>query len=81
MPRRLVLVTSAMHMPRSRLALGRAGFDVCPVPADSRRIAFGLPGYLIPGSSALDKTEAALHELVGLAYYRWRDARRDSARE
>ena len=75
LPRRVALVTSAMHMPRARLALRRAGFDVCPLPADSRRIAFGLPGYLIPGSSALDKSEAALHEVVGLAYYRWRDAR------
>ena len=80
-PRRVALVTSAMHMPRARLALARAGFDACPEPGDSRRIAFGLPGYLIPRSSALDKSEAALHELVGLVYYRWREARPDPARE
>lgn len=80
-PRRVVLVTSAMHMPRARLAMARAGFDVCPQPADSRRFAFGLPGYLIPRTSALAKSEAALHELVGLAYYRWRDEWPDRARE
>ncbi|MGH8075726.1 MAG: YdcF family protein [Lysobacter sp.] len=71
LPRRVALVTSAMHMPRARYAMTRAGFDVCAIAADPRRIPFGLPGYLIPRSSALDKTEAALHEIVGLAYYRW----------
>lgn len=75
LPRRLVLVTSAMHLPRARHAMRAAGFEVCGLAADSRRIPFGLPGYLIPRSSALDKTEAALHELVGMAYYRWLDWR------
>lgn len=81
LPRRIALITSAMHMPRARYAMARAGFDVCAIAADPRRIPFGLPGYLIPRSSALDKTEAALHELVGLAYYRWLDARSRSGRD
>lgn len=75
LPRNIVLVTSAMHMPRARYAMANAGFHACEVAADSKRIPFGLPGYLIPRSSALDKTEDALHEIVGLAYYRWLDAR------
>lgn len=75
LPRRVVLVTSAMHMRRARFALERAGFEVCPLATDSRHVPFGLPGYVLPGSSALAKTEAALHELVGLGYYRWRDWR------
>jgi uncharacterized SAM-binding protein YcdF (DUF218 family) len=75
LPRRIALITSAMHMPRARYAMARAGFSVCAIAADKRRIPFGLPGYLIPRSSALDKTEAALHEFVGMAYYRWLDAR------
>ncbi len=74
-PRRLTLITSAIHMRRARYAMGRAGFAVCAVPADSRYIPFALPGYVIPASSALAKTEAALHELVGIAYYRWVDGR------
>lgn len=81
LPRRVVLITSAMHMPRARYALARAGFDVCAIAADPRRIAFGLPGYLIPRSSALVKTETALHELVGMAYYRWLDARSATPRD
>lgn len=75
LPRNIVLVTSAVHMPRARYAMAKAGFDACEVAADSMRIPFGLPGYLVPRSSALDKTEAALHEIVGLAYYHWLEAR------
>lgn len=80
LPRRVALITSAMHMPRARYAMARAGYAVCAIATDSRRTPFGLPGYLIPGSSALAKTEAALHELVGMAYYRWLDARTRPAR-
>lgn len=69
--RRIVLVTSALHMPRAFYSFDAAGFEVCPMPTDWRFIPFGLPGYLIPQTSALVKTEVALHELVGLAYYRW----------
>lgn len=74
--RRIVLVTSALHMPRALFAFRSAGLEVCPLPVDRRFIPFGLPGYLIPQTSALVKTEAALHELVGLGYYRWLDWRR-----
>jgi uncharacterized SAM-binding protein YcdF (DUF218 family) len=75
LPRRIALVTSALHMPRARMAFHSAGFDLCPLPTDFRAIPVGPPGYLVPHTSALVKTEAALHELVGLGYYRWRDWR------
>ena len=75
LPRRVVLISSAMHLPRARYAMERAGFEVCPIATDWRRTPFGLPGYLIPQSSALLKSEAALHELVGLLYYHWLDRR------
>jgi uncharacterized SAM-binding protein YcdF (DUF218 family) len=71
-PRRVVLVTSAMHMPRARLAFAHAGFDVCPIAADSRRLPSRLPWALVPRTSALASTEIALHEWAGLAWYRWR---------
>jgi uncharacterized SAM-binding protein YcdF (DUF218 family) len=73
LPRRVVLVTSALHMPRARYALQRTGFEVCPLATDFRRVPFGLPGALVPQRSALEKTEAALHEWVGMGWYRWRD--------
>lgn len=72
LPRRIALVTSAMHMPRARYIFDVRGFEVCDWPTDSRWVAADDAGALLPRSTALAKTEAALHELVGLAYYRAR---------
>ncbi|MEG3192358.1 YdcF family protein [Lysobacter sp. D1-1-M9] len=71
-PRRIALVTSALHMPRARLSFEAVGFEVCPLPTDFRTVPVGAPGYLLPRTSSLLKTEAALHELVGIRYYGWR---------
>lgn len=71
LPGRVALVTSAAHMPRAAYAMNQAGFEVCPVAADRRQVPFGLPGYLVPQRSALERTENGLHEVVGLLYYRW----------
>jgi uncharacterized SAM-binding protein YcdF (DUF218 family) len=65
---RFILVTSAYHMPRAMSLMLRAGAR--PVPAPTGQILhvqhaadrFGV----IPGSSGLHKTEAALHEYLGL---------------
>lgn len=72
LPRRIVLVTSRIHMPRARSAFVRAGFEVCPLATDTRRLPSRLPWALVPRTRALARTEAALHEWVGLGYYRWR---------
>ncbi|KAF1722001.1 YdcF family protein [Pseudoxanthomonas wuyuanensis] len=69
-PERVVLITSALHMPRARYAMGNAGFQVCALATDSRLAPARLPGYLLPQTGAMAKTEAALHELAGLLYYR-----------
>lgn len=74
-PARIALVTSAMHMPRARAAFHAVGFEVCPLPTDYRVVPVAPPGYLVPRSSALTKTEAALHEMIGIVYYRWLDWR------
>ena len=71
LPRRIVLVTSAMHMRRAQTAFVSAGFDVCPLAGDVRRLPSRLPWALVPRTIGLDRTEAALHEWVGLAWYRW----------
>lgn len=78
--RRIGVVTSALHMPRAAYSFEAAGFEVCPMPTDWSFIPFELPGYLIPQTSALVKTELALHELVGLAYYRWLNWRSEPMR-
>jgi uncharacterized SAM-binding protein YcdF (DUF218 family) len=72
LPKRVALVTSAAHMPRAAYAMRQAGFEVCPVVADRRQVPLDFPGLLVPQRSALEKTEDALHEMVGAVYYRWR---------
>ena len=72
LPRRVALVTSAAHMPRAAYAMREAGFAVCPVAADRLHVPPDWPGVLLPQRSALEKTEIALHELIGLLYYRLR---------
>lgn len=69
-PERVVLITSALHMPRARYSMSKAGFQVCALGTDSRLVPARLPGYLFPQTGATAKTEAALHELAGLLYYR-----------
>jgi len=72
LPRRVVLVTSPMHMPRAQLAFARHGFDTCPRAARERRLPSRLPWALVPRASALARTESVLHERAGLLYYAYR---------
>ncbi|HEX6612616.1 MAG TPA: YdcF family protein [Rhodanobacteraceae bacterium] len=72
-PKRIWLVSSALHLPRALFAFRKAGFQPCAWPSES----FYLPPdgsifYYVPQSSALVKSEAALHELVGGWDYAWR---------
>ena len=71
LPRHVVLVTSAIHMRRARYSMMNAGFEVCTLGADWRYAAFRRWSYLLPQTGGLAKTESALHELVGLVFYRW----------
>jgi len=64
-----ILVTSAYHMPRAMRLMRRAGAD--PLPAPTGQMLHAPEGAervgLLPGSRGLHKTEAALHEYLGLA--------------
>jgi len=64
--RRILLVTSGAHIYRSRLTFLKAGFEVLPAPAHNRtNVIYSSENYL----TAL---RAALHEWLGLIYYRLR---------
>lgn len=70
---RIFLVTHAFHMPRAVYAFEMAGFKVTPAPtAFSTREQAG-SAWLdwIPSADALGDTHIALHEWLGLLYYRW----------
>lgn len=78
---KILLVTSAMHMPRSAALFKKQGLDVIPSPTDftitedgwQRTFSPNLETFLtdiIPNSSALGLTTNALKEYIGLAAYR-----------
>lgn len=78
--RRVLLVTSAVHMPRSLgvFRQGCASIDYIPAPTDFLAPESELvPWYrqvagLLPSSRALLHFSASAHEYVGLFYYRLR---------
>lgn len=78
-PARVALVTSALHLPRALAAFRAAGFDPCAVASDSAYVPPHDLGYLLPRASALRKADAAVHEIVGSLWYRWRALRAGSA--
>jgi uncharacterized SAM-binding protein YcdF (DUF218 family) len=69
---RIALATSAVHMPRASRSFTAAGFEVCRMPLDRMYLNPGGFWAFWPQSSALHKSEAALHEMVGALYYRLR---------
>ncbi|MDP6184676.1 MAG: YdcF family protein [Gammaproteobacteria bacterium] len=67
----VVLVTHAIHMPRSVRMFESAGFTVIPAPAGFRsgsELNYGIFDWL-PSTSALATSRAVLHEWLGMAYY------------
>jgi len=70
--RRIVLVTSALHMQRAAYSFRKQGFDVCEFPVNSVYVPPGGIGYILPQGSALLKSNAAIHELIGRFLYRLR---------
>lgn len=79
-PKRIWLVTSAVHMPRALGAFRAWGFEPCAWPSglDDARLHFG-PWSFVPQGSAVTESTLALHELLGDVEYavlEWRHARR-----
>jgi uncharacterized SAM-binding protein YcdF (DUF218 family) len=81
--RRIVLVTSALHMPRSVAIFEKQGFEVIPAPTDylvtDRDWTYYLtPDWriqlfnLIPTAEDLHFTTLALKEYLGILVYRLR---------
>lgn len=70
---RILLVTSAFHMPRANALFLAQGLDVIAAPTDYQRVIGRsvLPAG-IPGVKNLYRTTDAVHEIVGFWIYRWR---------
>lgn len=78
----LLLVTSALHMPRSVAIFEKLGIEVIPAPTDYLVTQEGFEGAeetiqarligLFPDANALDRFTAAMKEYVGFLFYRLR---------
>jgi uncharacterized SAM-binding protein YcdF (DUF218 family) len=67
---RIYLVTHAWHMARARLAFERQGFVVSAAGTDYRTPSPLQLTDLLPSVKALADSYYAMHELIGLVYYR-----------
>ncbi|MDB4929125.1 MAG: hypothetical protein JWM10_1609 [Myxococcaceae bacterium] len=63
---RFVVVTSALHMPRSLREFRRAGVEPVAAPVDYLAASWGGPFALLPTATALGRTQQCLHEFMGM---------------
>lgn len=67
---RILLVTSAQHMPRALRVMEAVGIDSVPFPADfTRRDLVFTPLSFFPSADALTSSVTSIHEWVGRAAY------------
>lgn len=71
---RIVLVTSAWHMPRAMSCFAKQGFDVEPLSTDPLTPVeiLTFQDYLIPSLNTIQKWDSLLHEWCGLVIYKLR---------
>ena len=69
-PEKIILVTSATHMPRSMALFSKRGLQPIPAPADFkvRGAQRPVPNMVLPRGSSLGEVETAVHEYLGLAW-------------
>jgi uncharacterized SAM-binding protein YcdF (DUF218 family) len=68
---KIILVTSAWHMPRAARLFRKAGVDFIPFPVDFQidsNSSLTLLDFL-PRAEGLQKTETALREWYGILFY------------
>lgn len=68
--RKIVLVSSASHLPRAVAAFKQQGFEICAHSVDPRQSQVYAWTGLLPMTSAIQKTSMAVHEWTGILYYR-----------
>ena len=67
---KVILVTSAFHMPRAKKVFEAAGITVIPFPVDFRSRAEKLTFMnFIPSAAAFYTTSSFIREIIGRAYY------------
>ncbi|MBL8028267.1 MAG: YdcF family protein [Fibrobacteres bacterium] len=71
LPLRIVLVTSAIHMPRSYAIFKKAGFDAVPAPCDFIVDTYQKNWFaFLPRAENLHSSTQAIKEYIGIASYK-----------
>ncbi len=70
---KIILVTHALHMPRSVMSFEAAGFEVIPAPLayHSKNSGFSVSDFL-PRAGAMNNLSHLMHEVIGILWYRLR---------
>lgn len=69
--KRIALITSAFHMPRSVGCFHKAGIEVIPYPVDYRAAERSVfPESFFPSAQGIDDFSTAVREIVGLVAYK-----------
>lgn len=69
---RILLVTDAIHMPRSVAIFRKTGLDVVPAPTAAMSASPLLARDYIPDGAGLQQSHYAMHEWIGMLWYRLR---------
>ncbi len=68
----VLVVTEAWHMPRAIWSFEQTELDPVPAPAERSYLGSGLDwSALLPDYASYERSFDALHEMLGMVYYRW----------
>lgn len=67
--KKVILVTSAYHLPRATMLFRREGLDVLPYPTDFKREARYGPRSFLPRHEVLSESAKGIKEYLGIALY------------
>ena len=68
---KIILVTSAFHMPRAQMLFENEGLEIVPYPVDFKSLTADSVTFMdyLPNAGSLAKTELGMRELIGRLYY------------
>ena len=67
---RIILITSAGHMPRSINSFRDVGIEAIPAPTDHKMPRDPFSASMMPSAYHLEVSDLAIHEYAGLLWYR-----------
>ena len=75
---RLILVTSAAHLPRSMIVFNKYGMQPIPAPVDFwvKQQQTVNPKIFFPSSLRINMMEGALHEYLGILWLRFKSGKK-----